>query len=127
MANRNQINELERLIRAFNYSIAGLRATWRNEAAFRVEIILFVIMAPLALWLGSGAMERALLLGSLFLVLIVEVINSSIEAAIDRIGTEHHTLSGRAKDMASAAVLLTLTNALVIWGVILAEKIYPLA
>lgn len=123
MANRNQTNEFERLIRAFNYSIAGLRATWRNEAAFRVEIILFAIMAPLALWLGSGAAERALLLGSLFLVLIVEVINSSIEAAIDRIGTEHHTLSGRAKDMGSAAVLLTLLNALVIWGVILAEKI----
>ncbi len=123
MANRNQTNEFERLIRAFNYSIAGLRATWRNEAAFRVEIILFSIMAPLALWLGSGAAERALLLGSLFLVLIVEVINSSIEAAIDRIGTEHHTLSGRAKDMGSAAVLLTLLNALVIWGVILAEKI----
>lgn len=122
MANRNQTNEFERLIRAFNYSIAGLHATWRNEAAFRVEVILFFIMAPLALWLGSGAMERALLFGSLFLVLIVEVINSSIEAAIDRIGTEHHTLSGRAKDMGSAAVLLTLINALVIWGVIVVEK-----
>ena len=123
MANHNQTNEFKRLVRAFNYSIAGLCATWRNEAAFRLEIIMFIFMAPLALWLGSGAMERALLLGSLFLVLIVEVINSSIEAAIDRIGTEHHALSGRAKDMASGAVLLTLTNALVIWGIMLAEKL----
>ncbi len=123
MANHNQTNEFRRLVRAFNYSMAGLCATWRNEAAFRIEIIMFMVMAPLALWLGGGAVERALLLGSLFLVLIVEVINSSIEAAIDRIGTEHHTLSGRAKDMASAAVLLTLTNAVVVWGVILVEKL----
>ena len=122
MANHNQTNEFKRLVRAFNYSIAGLSATWRNEAAFRVEVILFFMMVPLAVWLGSAAMERALLLGSLFLVLIVEVINSSIEAAIDRIGTEHHTLSGRAKDMASGAVFLTLLNALVIWGVIVVEK-----
>lgn len=82
-----------------------------------------MILAPLGLWLGDNALERALLAGSLFLVLIVEVINSSIEAAIDRIGTEHHTLSGRAKDMGSAAVLLALINAVLIWVMIVWEKL----
>ncbi len=80
------------------------------------------MLAPLGLWLGDNAPERALLVGSLFLVLIVEVVNSSIEAAIDRIGTEHHTLSGRAKDMGSAAVFLALINAALIWVMIVTEK-----
>lgn len=117
------LKEIQRLIRAGGYSIAGLKAAYQNEAAFRLETGLFVILAPLGLWLGDNALERALLAGSLFLVLIVEVINSSIEAAIDRIGTEHHTLSGRAKDMGSAAVFLALVNAVLIWGMMVAEKI----
>ncbi len=116
------LKEIQRLIRAGGYSIAGLKAAFDNEAAFRLETWLFGILAPLGLWLGDNALERALLVGSLFLVLIVEVINSSIEAAIDRIGTEHHTLSGRAKDMGSAAVFLALINAVLIWVMIVAEK-----
>ncbi len=116
------LKEIQRLIRAGGYSIAGLKAAFDNEAAFRLETWLFWILAPLGLWLGDNALERALLVGSLFLVLIVEVINSSIEAAIDRIGTEHHTLSGRAKDMGSAAVFLALINAVLIWVMIVAEK-----
>ncbi len=114
--------EIQRLIRAGGYSIAGLKAAFANEAAFRLEAGLFAMLAPLGLWLGDNAPERALLVGSLFLVLIVEVVNSSIEAAIDRIGTEHHTLSGRAKDMGSAAVFLALINAALIWVMIVTEK-----
>ncbi|RJQ49393.1 MAG: diacylglycerol kinase [Gammaproteobacteria bacterium] len=117
------LKEIRRLIRASGYSIAGLKAAFHNEAAFRLETGFFVILAPLGLWLGDNALERALLAGSLFLVLIVEVVNSSIEAAIDRIGTEHHALSGRAKDMGSAAVFLALVNAVLIWGMMVAEKI----
>ncbi|MCL4315951.1 MAG: diacylglycerol kinase [Gammaproteobacteria bacterium] len=116
------LKEIQRLIRAGGYSLAGLKATYQNEAAFRLETGLFVLLVPLGLWLGDSALERSLLVGSLFLVLIVEIINSSIEAAIDRIGTEHHTLSGRAKDMGSAAVFLALINALLIWVMIVAEK-----
>lgn len=117
------LKEIQRLIRAGGYSIAGLKAAYQNEAAFRLEAGLFVILAPFGLWLGDNALERALLAGSLFLVLIVEVINSSIEAAIDRIGTEHRTLSGRAKDMGSAAVFLALINAVLIWVMIVWEKL----
>lgn len=117
------LKETQRLIRAGGYSLAGLKATYQNEAAFRLETGLFVLLAPLGLWLGDSALERSLLLGSLFLVLIVEIINSSIEAAIDRIGTEHHTLSGRAKDMGSAAVFLALINALLIWVMMIWEKL----
>jgi diacylglycerol kinase (ATP) len=116
------LKEIQRLIRAGGYSIAGLKAAYHNEAAFRLEVWLCALLAPLGLWLGDNALERALLAGSLFLVLIVEVINSSIEAAIDRIGTERHALSGRAKDMGSAAVFLALVNALLIWGMMIAEK-----
>lgn len=116
--------EIARLIRAFGYSLAGIKSAFQNEAAFRLEVILFVFFAPLALWLGSNGVERALLLGSLMLVLIVEVINSSIEAAVDRIGTEHHTLAGRAKDMGSGAVLLALVNAALIWALVLLDQLH---
>ncbi|VAW97849.1 Diacylglycerol kinase [hydrothermal vent metagenome] len=101
----------------------GLIAAYKNEAAFRQELWLTIILAPVAIYLGHTGVERALLLGSLFLVLIVELLNSAIEAVVDRIGSEHHELSGRAKDIGSAAVMLALLNLTIIWGFILWQQI----
>lgn len=106
---------LLRLWRAWNFSLAGLKAAWRHEAAFRQELFLFFVLAPVGLWLGETAGERAMLLGSLFLVLMVELLNSAVEAAVDRLGPDYHPLAGRAKDLGSAAVLVALVNALCIW------------
>lgn len=108
-----------RLINATGYSWAGLKAAWRNEEAFRQEGLLCAVLVPLALWLGDTAVERALLIGSLLLVVIVELLNTGIEAAIDRIGPEHHELSGRAKDIGSAAVFMSLLNAGIVWCLII--------
>ena len=110
---------LSRLRNAFGWSMAGLAATLKHEKAFQQELGLCLILAPLALWLGGTGVEKALLLGSLFLVLIVEILNSAIEAVVDRFGGEHHPLSGRAKDMGSAAVFLALLNAGICWGLLL--------
>ncbi|MEJ2059891.1 MAG: diacylglycerol kinase [Gammaproteobacteria bacterium] len=110
---------LTRIIKAGGYSWKGLKATFKHEAAFRQELALFVILAPIAIWLGHTGLDRAMLIGSLFLILIVELLNSAVEAAIDRFGHEIHKLSARAKDMGSAAVLLSILNAVVIWGLIL--------
>lgn len=110
---------LRRLINATGYSWAGLKAAWRNEEAFRQEGLLCAVLTPLALWLGHSPVERALLLGSLLLVVIVELLNTGIEAAVDRIGPERHELSGRAKDIGSAAVFISLLNAAVVWGLLL--------
>ena len=110
---------LARLRNAFGWSMAGLTATLKHEKAFQQELGLCLILAPLALWLGETGAEKALLLGSLFLVLIVEILNSAIEAVVDRFGGEHHTLSGRAKDMGSAAVFLALVNAGICWLLLL--------
>ncbi|TCS94063.1 diacylglycerol kinase [Pseudofulvimonas gallinarii] len=96
----------------------------RHEPAFRLEIYLFVLFAPLALWLGRSGVERAILLGSLLLVLIVEMINSAIEAVVDRASPERHELAGRAKDMGSAAVLLALVNVLACWLLILGPRLF---
>lgn len=109
---------LNRLWHATGYSLAGLRAGWR-EKAFRQEVLLAAVLLPLACWLGRGWVETALLTASVVLVLITELLNSGIEAAIDRIGPELHDLSKRAKDMGSAAVLLSLLNAAVIWACVL--------
>jgi len=110
---------IDRIIKAAGYSRAGFVAAFRNEAAFRQVLALFVIGAPLGLWLGRTGVERALLVGSLFLLLIVELLNSAIEAVVDRIGLDHHDLSGRAKDMGSAAQLVALTAAATVWGLVL--------
>lgn len=110
---------LKRIVSAAGYSAKGLRAAFINEAAFRQEILLFVVLVPVALWLDVDLAEQLLMIGSLLLVLIVELLNSAIEAVVDRIGTDHHELSGRAKDLGSAAVLLTLLLTLYIWGSIL--------
>ena len=108
-----------RLVKATAYSWAGLCAVWRHEAAFRQEVLLAVVACPLGIWLGESNIERALLVGSIVLILIVELINSAVEAVVDRHGTEFHELSGRAKDMGSAAVLLSLIHAAVIWVFVL--------
>jgi diacylglycerol kinase (ATP) len=111
-----------RLWAAAGYSIQGLRAAWINEAAFRQELLLVLVLAPLAFWLGTTAIQRALLILSLLLVLITELLNSAIEAAVDRIGNERHELSGRAKNMGSAAVLIALVAAAGIWVLIALEN-----
>jgi diacylglycerol kinase (ATP) len=108
-----------RLLKAFGFSIQGLTAAFRNEAAFRQETYLTLVLIPLAFYLGETGVEKAVLSGVLLLVLITELINSGLEAIVDRIGEEHHELSGRAKDVGSAAVLIALINALIVWGCIL--------
>jgi len=107
---------------AFGYSMQGLRACYRHEEAFRQEVLLLVPLLPLGLWLGESPVERALLIGSLLIVPIVELLNSAIEANVDRIGTERHELSGRAKDIASAAVFASIVLACVVWGLVLVPK-----
>lgn len=110
---------MARLYRAFTWSMAGIRQCFTHEAAFRQECMLFVVMAPLGVWLGRTGTDKALLVGSLFIILIVELLNSGLEATVDRISEEQHQLSGRAKDMGSAAVFLSLLNAFVVWLLVL--------
>lgn len=106
---------LVRLWNATGYSRDGLRAAWKNEAAFREEVLLAAIAIPLALYLGKTGVDRALLVGSIILILIVEILNSALEAVVDKASPETHELAKRAKDMGSAAVMLVLLNAAVIW------------
>lgn len=110
---------ITRIIKAAGYSWAGLKAAFKHEAAFRQELALCLLLMPLGIWLGETGIEQALLIGSLLLVLIVELFNSAIEAVVDRIGTEQNELSGRAKDIGSAAVLIALLNVVVVWGLVL--------
>ena len=110
---------ISRLMDATGYSWAGLVATWRNEAAFRQEVSLAIILIPAALWLGNTGVERALLVGATLLVMIVELLNSAVEAVVDRIGPEKHPLSKIAKDTGSAAVSISLLLWLTTWGCIL--------
>ena len=112
---------LNRLWHATGYSLAGLRAGWRDKA-FRQEVLLAAVLLPLACWLGRGWVETALLTASVVLVLITELLNSGIEAAIDRIGPELHDLSKRAKDMGSAAVLLSLLLCGAVWAAALFQR-----
>ncbi len=110
---------LTRLINALGYSRDGLASAWKHEAAFREEVLLAVVAIPLGLWLGQGGIEKALLVGSILLILIVELLNSAVEAAVDRVSGEHHELSKRAKDIGSAAVLITLLLAAAVWALLL--------
>ncbi len=110
--------------RALGWSLKGLVAGVRYETSFRLELYLFAGMAPLALWLGDNGIERAILVGSLFLVLIVEMLNSAIEAVVDKASPERHVLAGRAKDMGSAAVLLALINAGACWCLLLLPRFF---
>lgn len=111
-----------RILKAAVWSMQGLRAAWLHESSFRLEVYLLLVMGPLALWLGHTGVERALLLGSCLLVLAVELLNSAIEAVIERYGPEFHELAGRAKDMGSAAVFVLMMNVLLVWGLILVPR-----
>lgn len=114
---------VRRIVNATFFSLAGLRTAWRSEAAFRQECALAVVMIPLGVWLGDNAVERVLLIGSCLLVLIVELLNSAVEFVVDRVGTDHHELSGHAKDLGSAAVFVSLALLLVTWGLIAWQKL----
>ena len=109
---------IRRIIRATRFSAQGFAHAWKHEAAFRQELALAAVLTPAAFWLGQTVLERALLIGVLLLVLIVELLNSAIEAAIDRHGEEQHELSGRAKDLGSAAVFVVLVLVGVVWGAV---------
>lgn len=113
---------LARIVHATRYSAQGFAHAWRFEAAFRQEVALFIALAPLAIWLGRTPSEYLMLCGSQILVLIVELLNSAIEAAIDRHGDELHELSGRAKDLGSAAVFLSLVLVTATWGAVACER-----
>jgi diacylglycerol kinase (ATP) len=113
---------LRRVFSAARNSLAGLREALRCEDAFRQELALALLLVPLALWIGASAVERALLIASVLVVLIVELLNSAVEATVDRISFENHRLAKRAKDIGSAAVLLALLNAGCVWAVIVISR-----
>jgi diacylglycerol kinase (ATP) len=104
---------------ALRLSLRGLAAAWRHEVAFRLEVVAFAVLCPAGLYLGKSNVERALLLGSLLLVLLVELVNSALEATLDRISLDDHPLTGRAKDIGSAAVFIALVSAAAVWLLIL--------
>jgi diacylglycerol kinase (ATP) len=114
-----------RIVQAFRYSLAGLAATWRTEGAFRQEVLIAAVLIPLSAFLKVTLLEHALLVGSVLMVLIVELLNSSMEAAIDRISLDRHPLSKKAKDTGSAAVLMAVVLAMIVWGAILAPITLP--
>lgn len=110
---------LRRILNALGYSLEGFKAAFKHEDAFRQEVLLAVVMIPSGIYLGNNTIEQALLVASILLVLIVELLNSAIEAAVDHTSTDHHALAKRAKDIGSAAVLLALSVVIVVWGLIL--------
>lgn len=112
------------LIDSTHYSLKGLRAAFRNETAFRQEVGICVVLLPLAWWIGDSPVEWLLLVGSCALVLMVELLNSAVENVVDRIGPEHHELSGRAKDIGSAAVMISLIMAGLTWGLLAWQKFF---
>jgi diacylglycerol kinase (ATP) len=121
MGNQNK-KGIRRLINATGYSVEGFKAAFKNEAAFRQEMALTAVMIPAGFWLGTTAVERGLLVASCLMVLITELLNSAVEAVVDRVGLEHHLLSKQAKDMGSAAVLLSLVMTMTVWGLIAWER-----
>lgn len=114
---------LQRLINATRYSFEGFAAAIRHEDAFRQELLLAVVLVPLGLWLGNDGVERALLAGSVLLVLVVELLNSAVEATVDRVSLEDHQLAKRAKDFGSAAVMLSLATVGVVWLLVLLPRL----
>ena len=110
---------IKRLLNAFKYSCAGLQEAYRNEDAFRQEVLLATILLPLAFWLEQTMNGRALMIATVLLLIIVELLNSAIEAAVDRISLDDHNLAKRAKDIGSAAVLISLINVVVVWFLVL--------
>ncbi len=111
-----------RILLATKWSLQGLRFAWLYESSFRLEVYLLAVLGPLGLWLGQTAIERVLLVGSGLLVLSIELLNSAIEAVIERYGAEHHELAGRAKDMGSAAVFVLMLNVIMTWALILGPR-----
>lgn len=112
---------MKRMFKAVHWSLSGLKAAFLSERAFRQEVLVFFTCGPIGFWLGEGPVEKYLLVGSLLLILIVELINSAIESAVDRISKENHPLAGRAKDMGSAAVFLAVVHAAFVWIIILSK------
>jgi diacylglycerol kinase (ATP) len=121
MTDRNKPTGISRLLRSFGYSFQGFRLAWREEAAFRQEIALSVVVIPGGLFFGNSGIERALLIMPMLLILVVEFLNSAVEAVVDRSGTERHPLAGMAKDMGSAAVLLSFILLGTVWLLILSD------
>lgn len=112
------------MFRAMLWSFKGLKAAWLYESSFRMEVVVLLLAAPLGLWLGQGAVEKLLLVGSILLILSAELLNSAIEAVIERYGAEFHELAGRAKDMGSAAVFVLIVNAVLVWGLIALPRLF---
>lgn len=108
--------------RATVWSLQGLRAAWLHESSFRLEVYLFLVLGPLGVFLGDTGVERALLVGSCLLVMAMELMNSAMEAVIERYGAEHHELAGRAKDMGSAAVFVLMMNVILVWALVLGPR-----
>ncbi|MGY0797777.1 diacylglycerol kinase [Lysobacter sp. A286] len=111
-----------RVLKAARWSLQGLAAAWLHESSFRLEVCLFVVLAPLGWWLGQTPVEQVLLIGSMLLVLSVELLNSAVEAVIERYGAQFHELSGRAKDMGSAAVFVLMLNVALTWALIVGSR-----
>ncbi|MDA1117223.1 MAG: diacylglycerol kinase [Proteobacteria bacterium] len=114
---------VRRILNATRYSLDGLAAALRHEDAFRQELMLTAVLVPLGLWLGNNGVERALLAGSVLMVLVVELLNSAIEAVVDRVSLEDHELAKRAKDYGSAAVMIALTTTGIVWLVLLLPRL----
>jgi diacylglycerol kinase (ATP) len=121
MNDRNKPTGITRLLRAFGYSFQGFGYAWREEAAFRQEVALSLLVIPAGLYLGNSGVERALLVCPMLLILVVEILNSAVEAVVDRSGTERHPLAGMAKDMGSAAVMLSFALLGTVWVLILSD------
>jgi diacylglycerol kinase (ATP) len=121
MSDRHKPTGITRLLRAFGYSFQGFRYAWREEAAFRQEVGLSLLVIPAGLYLGRSGVERALLVSPMLLILVVEFLNSALEAVVDRSGTERHPLAGMAKDMGSAAVMLSFALLGTVWLLILSD------
>jgi diacylglycerol kinase (ATP) len=113
----------KQIYKALVWSYKGLRAGWVYEASFRLEVYLCIVLFPLGLWLGRGGVEKAILCGSLIMVLSAELLNSAVEAVVDKVSPEFHELAGRAKDFGSAAVFLLMMNVLLCWGLLLWQRI----
>jgi len=122
MSDRIKPTGFTRLLRAFGYSFQGFRHTWREEAAFRQELALSLLVIPAGLYLGQSGVERALLVSPMLLILVVEILNSAVEAVVDRSGTERHPLAGMAKDMGSAAVMLSFALLGTVWLLVLSDR-----
>ncbi|HME39569.1 MAG TPA: diacylglycerol kinase [Steroidobacteraceae bacterium] len=121
MNDRNKPTGFTRLLRAFGYSFQGFRQVWREEAAFRQEVGLSLLVIPGGLYLGRSGVERALLVSPMLMILVVEILNSAVEAVVDRSGTERDPLAGMAKDMGSAAVMLSFVLLGTVWLLILSD------